>query len=117
MNYLCYNSTNFTSTTPKFFLLPSKYPKTFPDHSSVIGVKIGIVEIEFVVETSKLIRSGSRYRPAYLIRDGILKTSTANYAYDAYKMHTYGRYTLTTPAYDAYDMHAYEMPVCGRDTR
>jgi len=51
MNCLCYNSV--APTTPKIFLLPSKNPKKFPDHGPVIGVKTRIVEIDFVVETSK----------------------------------------------------------------
>ena len=54
----CYNSLNFAPTTPNIFLLPSKNPQKFPDHSPVIGVKIGIVEIDFVVENVKINSDG-----------------------------------------------------------
>jgi hypothetical protein len=55
-----YNSLNSAPTTPNWFLPPLKNREKFPELSPVIGVKNRIIEIEWFVETYKLIRMASR---------------------------------------------------------
>jgi len=61
---------NFAPTTSKFFILPSKNPEKFPDLIPVIRIKNDPVKVDLFVETSKLIRIGSRDSACHYV-DGI----------------------------------------------
>jgi hypothetical protein len=51
MKYLCYNSVNFASTGPNFFVSPSKKSEKFLDLGPAIRMKNNPVEVDLFEET------------------------------------------------------------------